>query len=75
MTINQIKKLTAETAPYYFARDTMRFFKQKMSDFKVSKCGCGKYKIKGKSPYGTSVRYFNPSNNELEVKCGSISLR
>lgn len=68
MTIGQIKKLTAETAPHYFARDTMRFFKQRMSDFKVSKCEDGRYQIQAPSNYGTSVRYFNPGNNELEIK-------
>ena len=68
MTIGQIKKLTAETAPYYFARVTMRFFKQRMSDFKVSKCEDGRYLIQAPSKYGTSVRYFNPVNNELELK-------
>jgi hypothetical protein len=68
MTISEIKKLTAETAPYYFARDTMRFFKQRMSDFKVSKCEDGRYLIQAPSKYGTSVRYFNPVNNELELK-------
>jgi len=68
MTIGQIKKLTAETAPYYFSKDTMRFFKQRMSDFKVSKCEDGRYQIQAPSNYGTSVRYFNPGNNELEIK-------
>ena len=30
MTIGQIKKLTAETAPYYFDKKTLDFFGQKM---------------------------------------------
>lgn len=68
MTISQIKKLTAETAPHYFSKDTMRFFKQKMSDFSVSKCEDGRYRIQAPTTYGESVRYFNPVNNELEVR-------
>ena len=68
MTISQIKKLTAETEPYYFSRKTMRWWGQKMSDFKVSKCEDGRYLIQAPSKYGELVRYFNPSNNELELK-------
>ena len=68
MTISQIKKLTAETEPYYFSRKTMRWWGQKMSDFSVSKCEDGRYRIQAPSKYGESVRYFNPSNNELELK-------
>jgi hypothetical protein len=68
MTIGQIKKLTAETEPYYFSRKTMRWWGQRMSDFSVSKCEDGRYLIQAPSKYGESVRYFNPSNNELELK-------
>jgi hypothetical protein len=68
MTISQIKKLTAETEPYYFSRKTMRWWGQRMSDFSVSKCEDGRYLIQAPSKYGESVRYFNPSNNELELK-------
>ena len=68
MTISEIKKLTAETEPYYFSRKTMRWWGQKMSDFSVSKCEDGRYLIQDPSKYGESVRYFNPSNNELELK-------
>jgi hypothetical protein len=68
MTISEIKKLTAETEPYYFSRKTMRWWGQKMSDFSVSKCEDGRYLIQAPSKYGESVRYFNPSNNELELK-------
>ena len=71
MKISKIKELTAETAPHYFSKDTMRFFKQKMSDFSVSKCKDGRYRIS--APVGIdgafgleSVRFFNPKNNELE---------
>tara|TARA_R100001463_G_scaffold23977_1_gene57254 strand:+ start:5160 stop:5381 length:222 start_codon:yes stop_codon:yes gene_type:complete len=71
MTIYQIKKRTAKTSPYFFSKDTMRFFGQKLSDFKVSKQSDGRYKISAKSGANWSqelktVRYFNPSNNRLE---------
>ena len=71
MTIGQIKKLTAETAPNYFSKDTMRFFKQRMSDFSVIKCEDGRYRISAlvgiDGAFGlTSVRFFNPENNKLE---------
>lgn len=72
MTIYQIKQLTAETAPYYFSKDSMRFFGQTMKSFKVSKCEDGRYQISAPmkdscgAVMGESVRYFNPANNTLE---------
>jgi len=72
MTIYQIKQLTAETAPYYFSKDSMRFFGQTMKSFKVSKCEDGRYQISAPMKdsrgvvMGESVRYFNPANNALE---------
>jgi hypothetical protein len=68
MTISQIKKLTAETEPYYFARKTMRWWGQRMSDFRVSKCEDGRYLVQAPSKHGMCIRYFNPSNNKLELK-------
>lgn len=74
MTISEIKKLTAETAPYYFDKKTLDFFGQKMKSFKVSKCEDGRYQISAPvktiwgTHVGTSVRYFNPKSNELELK-------
>ena len=74
MTIYQIKQLTAETAPYYFDKKVMWFFGQTMKSFKVEKCEDGRYKISApmKSYWdtyiGTSVRYFNPANNTLELQ-------
>ena len=69
MTISEIKKRTKKTAPYFFSTDTMRFFEQKLSDFKVNKQSDGRFKISAKS-FGrnTTVRYFNPNNNMLENK-------
>lgn len=74
MTIYQIKQLTAETAPYYFSKDSMRFFGQTMKSFKVSKCEDGRYQISAPMKdsrgvvMGESVRYFNPANNTLELQ-------
>ena len=71
MTIQEIKKRTLKTAPYFFSDNTMRFFGQKLSDFKVSKQNDGRYKISAKSGANWSqilktVKYFNPINNRLE---------
>jgi hypothetical protein len=71
MTIYEIKSRTQETAPYFFSRDTLRFFGQIMKSFSVRKQPDGRYKISapmhdGQRQVGTTVRYFNPQNNELE---------
>lgn len=72
MTIYEIKQLTKETSPYFFSHDTLKFFHQTMRNFSVKKQADGRYKISapmkdynGKN-VGTTVRYFNPVNNELE---------
>jgi len=71
LTIYDIKRLTAETSPKYFDRGTLKFFGQRMSDFKVSKCDDGRYfisapvRMHGKQ-VSTSERFFNPVTNELE---------
>ncbi len=74
MTIHEIKRLTQETNPYYFDRQTMRFFGQRLRDFRVQKQPDGRYRISapitdrdGRN-MGESVRFFNPANNELEDK-------
>ena len=71
LTIYDIKKLTKETAPCFFSRETMRFFGQTLKDFKVSLLNDGRYKIS--APSGDNwqykhetIRYFNPENNQLE---------
>jgi hypothetical protein len=71
MTIYEIKRRTSETSPYYFARDTMRFFGQTMKSFRIHKCEDGRYQISApvyfrESIVNTSVRFFNPENNKLE---------
>jgi len=77
MTIYEMKRETLTTSPYYFDRETMKFFGQTMKDFRVVKQYDGRYKISApmystdyatgnKTRMGESVRYFNPENNELE---------
>lgn len=75
MTIYEIKRLTSETAPHYFAPKTLKFFGQTMRSFKVYKQPDGRHMIiadiRGNwvSPgriCGQSVRYFNPVTSELE---------
>jgi hypothetical protein len=73
MTIYDIKRLTQETAPYFFVPKTMKFFGQRVADFKVYKQHDGRYKIiapikdlRTGKVMGQSIRFFNPVNNELE---------
>lgn len=72
LTIYDIKRLTAETAPYFFTRKTLRFFGQTMRSFSVKKCGD---RVRISAPMidrftgrvmGETVRFFNPENNKLE---------
>lgn len=65
MTIYEIKRRTAETSPYFFSRNTMKFFEQTLKNFKVYKQSDGRYKIVCKGKHET-IRFFNPVNNELE---------
>ena len=72
MNIYEIKEHTKETAPYFFTRDTLKFFGQRMSSFKVYKQADGRYKITAPMKnrdgviMGETLRYFNPTNNKLE---------
>ncbi len=71
MTIYEIKYRTAEKQPYFFSRDTLKFFGQTMKDFKVKKQKDGKYlitapaRMNGKIVHYTQ-RLFNPLTNDLE---------
>lgn len=65
-TIYTIKRLTEETSPYFFSRDTMKFFKQRMSDFKVTRHGDDSFLIQAQGEHGTTKRIFNPFTNQLE---------
>ncbi len=70
MTIYEIKRLTAETEPCFFSKDTMKFFGQTLKDFRVCKQKDGRYLVTAPTEkYGTvTVRYFNPVTNKLEFK-------
>jgi len=74
MTIYEIKRRTKITAPYFFTRETLKFFGQTLKDFKVKKQMDGRYRIKAinrnaphNKPYYT-IRFFNPITDELELK-------
>jgi hypothetical protein len=72
MTIYEIKDRTAETAPYFFSKDTLRFFGQTMASFHIKKQPDGRYYIYADMRYcgekvGLTERYFNPITNELEI--------
>ena len=73
MTIYEIKEKTKKTAPFFFDKKTMKFFGQTLKDFKVKKQSDGRFKITAKSGNNwnydhKTVRYYNPANNELEIK-------
>ena len=72
MTIYEVKERTQETAPYFFSKSSMKFFGQRMKDFKVYKQKDGKYLIVAKSGDNWkgihyTKRMFNPLTNELET--------
>ena len=72
MTIYEIKERTKQTAPYFFSRDTMRFFGQTLKSFRVNKQVDGRYRVSASSGDNWDgdhepVRFFNPENNELEL--------
>ena len=71
MTINEIKKRTQKTAPHFFSRDTMRFFNQKLKDFKVKKLNDTEFLIYADSYWngnfmGVTIRVFDTTTNEFK---------
>ena len=72
MTIYEIKRLTAITAPYFFTRNTLKFFGQTLKDFRVYKQTNGTYLItapmfdRSGRNVGTTERIFNPLTNKME---------
>lgn len=72
MTIYDIRRLTSETSPYFFTRDTMRFFHQTLRGYSVRKQPDGRYRIAcamrdGSGRYmGETERFYNPLNHKLE---------
>ena len=77
LKIEEIKELTAQTAPNFFSPETLKFFGQTMYSFSLIKQDDGRYFISAPSYsyingkrtlMGNTERYFNPINNELEFK-------
>ncbi len=73
MTIYEIKRLTADNSPYFFAPKSMRFFGQTMRSFSIKKQSDGRYLISApmidrstNRTMGTTTRFFNPITNELQ---------
>jgi hypothetical protein len=71
MTIYDIKHRTQKKQPYFFSRDTLRFFGQTMNDFKIKKQSDGKYLISAPARHDGRIthytkRFFNPETNDLE---------
>jgi hypothetical protein len=73
MTIYEIKRRTKETSPYYFDKKTMRFFGQRLKDFKVRQCRNNKnvylltapsYDFNG-NYMGDTQSYFDKTTNEI----------
>jgi hypothetical protein len=73
VTISDIKRLTSVTAPHFFTRDTLKFFGQRMSDFKVYKQKDGTYYVTAPMKdsrgrvMGNTERIFNPADNSLTI--------
>ena len=73
MTIHEIKEKSQVTAPYFFTRDSMKFFHQTLRDFSVRKQADGRYFISAPmrdhtgKVVGHTERYFNTVNNKLEL--------
>tara|TARA_R100001132_G_C3193083_1_gene44028 strand:+ start:38 stop:259 length:222 start_codon:yes stop_codon:yes gene_type:complete len=71
MTIYEIKERTAENQPYYFSKDTMKFFGQTLKDFKVYKQSETEYLITAPSYWsgkfmGNSQMIFHSDTNQLK---------
>jgi len=74
MTIQEIKAATSKTLPYFFSKDTLKWFGQTLESFKVYEQKDGRFLIEapmldrssGRN-MGTTKRYFNPKNNDLEL--------
>jgi hypothetical protein len=80
VNIYEIKRLTKETAPFFFNSDTMKFFGQTLKDFRIKKQNDGRFKISAPSSVDhdqsgadwnenhETVRFFNPETNNLDIK-------
>jgi hypothetical protein len=74
MNIYEIAEKTKKTCPYFFTKDTMKFFGQTMAKFKLKKMPDGRTRISqpmkdhtGKI-MGQTIRYFNPETNDLDFE-------
>ena len=85
-TMAEIKRNTKKDAPYYFDAKTMRFFGQKMSDFKVHQTRSGRVYIYSKSYFtdartgerqfmGYSIREYIPNGLNSKLKYVSSSTK
>jgi len=66
MTIYEIKELSKITSPYFFSKDTLRFFGKTLRSFKVYKQKDGMFLVIAKNKYGVTKRIFHPLTNKLE---------
>lgn len=71
MTIQEIKQRTKKKSPNYFSAKTLKFFNQKLSDFKIKKLSDTEYLIYATSYWdgrlmGTSMKIFNTITEDLE---------
>lgn len=70
MTIYDIKRLTQDSQPYFFSRNTLKLFGQTLKDFKITKINETQYRISaprllnGKR-IGDTVRIFDTTVNDL----------
>lgn len=74
LTIYDIKYLSKAKSPYFFTRESMKFFGQTMKSFTVKKLADGNYLISAPMidkctgrRMGTTKRIFNVITNELEL--------
>jgi hypothetical protein len=79
MNIYDIKRLTADTEPYFFSDAWLYQYGQKMEDFTVTPQPDGRYKIHApiynarplfghECPFTETVRYYNPTSHRLEME-------
>ncbi len=62
-----LDKMYALGYTFYFSKDTLKFFGQTISKFKVKRMEDGRVRISQMTKYGTeSVRFFNPVTNDLD---------
>lgn len=66
-TIYDIKHAIQQDAPYFFSRNTMRFFGQTLKDFSVTRYGNDKFYISARQQHGKTERYFNPFTGKLSL--------